>query len=392
MGNPRVNLLVPAARVGDVHAMGEGRHARFTVRSAGVRTSVVAFGNGTAIGAEEAGGGERPPRHDLVARLEANEWNGAVEPRLVLRLLYPIPGPCEDGEGGCANCSCRARGDEWWDAVWAELEGPLTSPPCEASGQPRAVVDERGRGLVGCLGDLLSTGESIAIATLDCSRRRSLLESELDPVRFGRPPGVVLSARCSSTTLRERLAQLEDPAAALVDYATIARDPGALARFTHVFALDPPQGPHMLDTLREQGGESPCFIHLGWGAAEVELAGMALEQDYGLRAPLTAIYRALAALPPSQNDALEALLAGDGRHPRPPALVGRCLRVLVELHLVELERSGATVRCELIGRDRSSGRVELERSEAFRACAALHREGMRFLTEQGQPKETARAA
>src|SRR5439155_6234133 len=88
IGNPGVNLLVPAARVGDVRTMGEGRHARFTIRSGGVRTSVVAFGRGRdGIGGGSAGA---EPRHDLVARLEANEWQGAVAPRLVLRSLHPV--------------------------------------------------------------------------------------------------------------------------------------------------------------------------------------------------------------------------------------------------------------------------------------------------------------
>ncbi len=388
MGNPRVNLLVPAARVGEVRGMGEGRHARFTVKSAGVRTSVVAFGNGTAIGAE----GETQ-RHDLVARLEANEWNGSVEPRLVLRSLYPVAPPaCADGGEGCANCSCRARGAEWWDAVWTELEGPLAPSAAKPAARPRTVVDERGCGLAGSLGDLLSTGEPVAIATLDCSRRRGLLECELDAARFRRPPGVVVSARCSPAAVRERLARLEEPALVLIDYATIARDPAALAGFTHVFALEPPTRESELDSLRAHGGENPSFLHLGWGAAELELAAMVLEQDYGLRAPLAAVYRALAELPSVHGEALEALLAGDGRHPRPPTLVGRCLRVLRELDLVALGRSGATVKCEVFRRDRSSGRAQLERSEAFRAYSALYQEGTRFLTEQGQPKVTAKAA
>jgi single-stranded-DNA-specific exonuclease len=391
MGNPRVNLLVPAARVGDVRAMGEGRHARFTVRSAGVRTSVVAFGNGTAIGAD--GDGDGSPPHDLVARLEANEWQGALESRLVLRSLHPVPGSSCAGVGeGCAHCTCRARGEDWWEAVWTELESPLVPPAAKRVGPARTILDERGRGLVGCLGDLLSTGEPVAVATLDCSRRRNLLGCELDAPRFRRPPGVVLSVRCSAVALRDRIARLEDPAFALIDYTTIARDPAVLGRFTHVFALEPPPGPRLLATLREHAAGKQCFLHLGWGTAELELAGMVLEQEYGLRAPLAAVYRALSASPSAQAAHLEELLAGDGRHPRSPALVGRCLRVLVELGLVELQRSGATVRCQVVRRDRSSGRAELERSEAFRAYSALHREGTRFLSDQEQPKRTAKAA
>jgi hypothetical protein len=184
---------------------------------------------------------------------------------------------------------------------------------------------------------------------------------------------------------------LREPAFVLVDYATIASDSGLLERFPHVFALDPPPSERLLETLRHSGGAGgEAFLHLGWGDAEVEFALAALEQEYGLRAPLAALYRLLAAGPEGiGGDELEALLSGDGRHPRPPALVGRCLRVLQELGLVELERSGATVKCTIRPLE---GRVELEQSETFRACSAIQREGLRFLSKQGdrKKKRTAR--
>jgi single-stranded-DNA-specific exonuclease len=391
MGNPGVNLLVPAARVGDVRPMGEGRHARFTVKSAGMRTSVVAFGNGTAIGAGAADG-DSEPRHDLVARLEANEWLGSVEPRLVLRSLHTLPACAEEDTAGCSHCQCRARGDDWWGTVCRELDAPADAQPPPVSGSPRTVLDWRGRGALGCLGDLLSTGEPVAVATLDCSRRRGLLARELDATRFGRPAGAVLSSHCAPAVVSDRIERLGEPALALVDYATISRDPGLLSRFTHVFALDPPQDADLLAALRASGGDEPGFLQLGWGEAELELAAKVLEQELGLRGPLAALYRALAGQPEAAEGSQGSLLAGDGRHPRSPALVARCLRVLAELGLVVLQRTGATVKCELTSRDRSGGRVELERSEAFRAYAALHRRGLRFLNEQAQPKGTARAA
>ena len=147
----------------------------------------------------------------------------------------------------------------------------------------------------------------------------------------------------------------------------------------------------------DDGRESESFLHLGWGAAEVELATRALEQDQGLRGPLASIYRALAARPEGlAGEALEQELCGQGRHPRTPALAGRCLRVLAELGLLDVETSGATVRCR-ISSARSdgysdNGRVDLERSSAFRFHSALHREGLRFLSEQAQPARTERAA
>lgn len=81
-GNPEPVLVVPAARVSGVRAMGEdGRHARFTVSSGEGRAGARAVAFRTPPASLQALG-ERP--HDIVARLEANEWNGRVEPRLVL--------------------------------------------------------------------------------------------------------------------------------------------------------------------------------------------------------------------------------------------------------------------------------------------------------------------
>src|ERR1035437_8352086 len=44
LGNPAPRLLIPGGRFGDLRRMGEGRHARFSVRSGGVRANAVAFG------------------------------------------------------------------------------------------------------------------------------------------------------------------------------------------------------------------------------------------------------------------------------------------------------------------------------------------------------------
>ena len=78
-GNPAVSLMVAGAVLRDVRPMGEGKHARFTVESDGVRAGAVAFGNDGKLGVEE---GEAV---DATFVLEVNEWRGVSEPRLVLR-------------------------------------------------------------------------------------------------------------------------------------------------------------------------------------------------------------------------------------------------------------------------------------------------------------------
>jgi hypothetical protein len=157
----------------------------------------------------------------------------------------------------------------------------------------------------------------------------------------------------------------------------------------HLFALDPPPFPSLEALLHAGGRDGASFVHLAWGPAELAFAGRAIEHEFGLRASLAAIYRALAAHPDGLGGApLEGLLTGSGDHPRSPALVGRCLRVLSELRLVELEDPGATVRCKITGR----GRAELERSPAFKAYAALREEGLKYLSEPAQPTRRASAA
>ena len=145
MGNPGVRLLVPSARVRDVRTMGEGdRHARFSLHSGAHRALGVAFGRSSL------GVGDDDPV-DAAVRLEVNHWNGSVEPRVVLRELYPreLPG------GGAARVEAQAmsggalRGASWratspsarWLRRRLESSRPRRTPPA-APTAPAAVVCE----------------------------------------------------------------------------------------------------------------------------------------------------------------------------------------------------------------------------------------------------------
>ena len=107
MGNPAPRLLVPGARFTDVRPMGEGRHARFSVSSGGARARAVAFGCDGRLGSTSA------EPLDATFRLERNVWNGAVEPRLVLRHAQP-----------CAPAPIEVLGEpaDYLEAVLAELD------------------------------------------------------------------------------------------------------------------------------------------------------------------------------------------------------------------------------------------------------------------------------
>jgi single-stranded-DNA-specific exonuclease len=383
IGNPGVSVLVPAARVSDVQPMGEGRHVRFTVSSGGVRSRAVGFGIGAATAPVLRDSGTR---HDLTARLEANEWRGAVEPRLVIRSLHTLACDDESGAGGCGACACRRDDPGWWDAVWAAYEQPQPRPPVCAGGGERNVVDRRGQGAMGVLGDLMTTGEPLLVMCADVSRRAALLERDLAAERFGRADWVRLSSHCGPGAIERARACGSAPV--LCEYGALDVDPSPPRQFKHVFALDPPPHGETSEALRRSAGDGPAFLHLGFGAAEVEFAQRVLDHEHALRPHLEAIYRALAALGADGAEVSRAVLEGDGRHPRKAAVAGRCLRVLAELSVASFERTSGTLRCRIT----NDGRADLERSEAFRACAEAAAEGHRFLETQTPVTPRARAA
>ncbi len=94
-GNPDPRLIVPSARVRTVRPLGqEGKHSRFDLESGAGRAQGVAFGINGALESRQ------DQSLDLSVRVEVDRWNGAVQPRVVLRELYPL-----------AESGRRSRGD-----------------------------------------------------------------------------------------------------------------------------------------------------------------------------------------------------------------------------------------------------------------------------------------
>ena len=274
MGNPGVRLLVPAARLTDPRPMGENKHVRFTVESGGVRARAVAFGTAGKLPCDADG------PVDATFTLELNEWQGSVEPRLVLKCARPSePGPIE------------VVGED----AWAELTARRTSPqPTQTVASATfGVRDRRGGGLAGTIHALVASGEPVLVVCAHTDKRLRHLE--------GRVGGF-----------------------ALTSHAALARDPGLAARFAHVVLMDPgdpplPAGP---------------MVHLAWGPPEVDWTLSSHEREHDLRTAITSLYRALRG-----GRELEAAL----RELWSPAQAGRALRVLVELGLVELDGRRAIV-------------------------------------------------
>jgi single-stranded-DNA-specific exonuclease len=364
MGNPGVNLLVPGAGLVDVRPMGEeGRHARFTVEAGGARCRAVSFGCD----------GRVPVAPDVPAdatfRLERNSWNGAVEPRLLLRHATPCaPAPIEvlgepaDGAWLAAvldelraGAAGGGRDGSPLDGLRAGASGggrdgsPLDGLRAGASGggldasapAARTVLPRHGEGCVAVLRDLVASAAPVLAVCADVSRRL---------------PG--LQARAGGF--------------ALCSHAALARAPQLADRFQHLVVLDPPAHPEEDERLRR--GPADAFTHLLWGAAELRFSQQIHESEYGLRAALVSLYRALRDAGGAAGEELERLLRGDGRHARSPRLAARLVAVLEELELVSLDRELPALRVV------SAARTELERSPTYGAARRRHEDGLRFLS------------
>jgi single-stranded-DNA-specific exonuclease len=360
IGNPAVSLLVPAARLVDPHPMSEGKHVRFTVEAGGVRARAVAFG----LGALPEGAAEG--RLHATFTLELNEYQGAVEPRLVLRKLLPAgeaapelvgeaaPGTPEwlaevlaaaprgvlVGAGRAGGGVALAGRDLGAAATWARasLDDLAVRARGRAPGR-RTVRDRRGTGLAGTIAALVHTGEPVLVVCADAVVRQRQMA--------GRLGGYAI---CSWDAL-ERMPDLADA-------------------YTHVVAMDPPLHPDHEGLLL--AGDPDRLAHLAWGDPELRFGRDVLERDLALRPSLVAAYRALR----DGSGLAEAL--GD----RPVAPAGRVLSVLVELGLVELGPDGDLAVPP-------AQHTDLERSAAFRAAAQRHAEGMAWLTSASA---TSRAA
>ncbi len=329
IANPSVSLLLPAARFSDARTMGEGKHARFTVRSGDVRAAAVAFGV-SKVECEEP--------LDATFSLEVNEYNGGVEPRLVLRDARP-----------CTAAPIVVVGEppDYLTAMLDELRRPLQPVPAPGGAGEAAqldaarIRDRRGGGVAGTIGALVASGEPVLVVAADAPLRERHLSAILGGFEL-----------CSHDAL--------------------ARDPGLARADAHVVMLDPPAGP-----IRAHG----AMTHVAWGPAELGFAHHIHERQHDLRASLTATYRALRDAGGAAGGELEALLRGDPQAPRPAMLAGRVLRVLAELGLVSLDPHSMTLTVP------PAERTALERSAAFRAYQQRYEDGSRWLTMQ-----TAKAA
>jgi hypothetical protein len=251
----------------------------------------------------------------------------------------------------------------WLAELLAEVErlrGPRASA-ADAEDAPAPtpfdyglIADRRGEGGLAIVSDLVAGGASVLVLCADVPRR---LEG--------------LSARAGGFALCSHLA--------------LERAPELGRGFDHVVALDPPASRVQDARMRASSSAgAKSWTHLTWSDAELRFAQQIHESEYGIRAALVPLYRALRDLGRVAGEELGRLLRGDG-HGRSVQSAARLVAILEELELVSLDRELQALAVV------STERTELERSAIFRAATARYEDGQRFLLEtattptDGQP-------
>jgi len=363
MGNPGVRLMVPSARVSDVRTMGEGKHARFSLHSGAHR----------ALGVED----EEPV--DAAVRLEVNHWNGSVEPRVVLRELYPL----DEAPGESIplhTCSCEDA--EWWSRFEAEIgrdlgAGAAASAPAAAGSREVAVG---GGSATVAIAELVSSGAGVLAVCADASRRAALASGATGLARFNGGAALVACHRCGRDWLAGLVAR-DDGGLALTDYAALAAEPRLAAAFEHVVMVDPPASGADESRCGTAATAGPGFLHRLWSEAEQGFAIAAAAQRNASRATVASVFRRLREAGDVAGSGLRAALAGADAYPLGPEAAARCFRVLSELGLVAGDPSGGAGSVGVV----SSEGTDLEHSAAFRAYSADHSEAQTYLERPKQP-------
>ena len=166
--------------------------------------------------------------------------------------------------------------------------GRRDGPPADRRARPRPPRGRHRRDVAG----LVHTGEPVLVVVADAALRARQLAPIVGGLRL-----------CSHAALRA--------------------DPG-LADGAHVVVIDPPATPAAaVDLLAGAAGRT---VHLAWGRDELDWTAQLHEREHELRAPLSAIYRALRALETAGARRSRRRCAGirerPGRQRRPGARCG----------------------------------------------------------------------
>jgi single-stranded-DNA-specific exonuclease len=427
MGNPGVRLMVPSARVTDVRTMGEeGKHSRFSLHSGSHRALGVAFGR-TSFGVGD------DDMLDAAVRLEVNHWNGAVEPRVVLREVYPL----DEGPDAVSAHPCAGDEAEWWARFEAELDRDLTAQGNAVErnsriergslhgspGGSRRMVESHGSSPTATIAELVSSGAGVLAVAADASRRAALANGATGLARFNGGAALIACHRCSAEAVAG-LAARASGGLALVDYAALAMAPDLAAKFEHVVLVDAPRTP--LDVERvtlpfgsagpSLDGSGPAearaaakpdkaalleiartailsvtdpsvapptaanpagtgFVHPLYSDAGRKFSLAVLGRQAPSRETIAGVFRALRTVGQASGPQLREALTGPDPHPLDPETSARAFRVLRDLELVAGDTNLGTGVVGVV----SSAGTDLERSAAFRVYSKEFSEAQSFL-------------
>jgi single-stranded-DNA-specific exonuclease len=374
MGNPGVRLMVPSARVSDVRTMGEGKHARFSLHSGAHRALGVAFGR-SSLGVED----DDPV--DAAVRLEVNHWNGSVEPRVVLRELYPLG----EGESDSPTHPCDCEEAEWWERFETEASaGPVAHSsriPRERRHEDERVTVSGASSVTVAIAELVSSGAGVLAVCADASRRAGLASGATGLARFNGGAALIACQRCGRSRVRGLLARGQ-AGLALIDYAALAAEPDLAVAFEHVVLVDPPRNAG--DEARVRGGhdgESAGFLHPLWTEAEIPFSLSVLEEQTASRGTVARVFKALREDGETSGPQLWTALSTGGAHPLSAESAARCFRVLQELGLLAGEPNSGDGSVRVV----SSEGTDLERSAAFRAYSEEFSEAQQYLERRKLP-------
>ena len=327
----------------------------------------------------------RPPGPlDLSVELELNEWNGAVEPRVVLGDALPGRPTATAADGAQERRSASTSSGA---ATTLELEAqlepwpPRRRPPAAARASTSTAAAPRAS-------RRSPRSPPAARRCWRCARMRSAAASwssaAARPARFGGGELAIVSARLGDEAVAAAEARVSAAGCGVVlaDWAALARDPGARRALRPPGARRPAAVRSPRPALRRAG---EGYLHRLSGKPEAEFALRVHADEWPSRSSLAdALPGARCGRPrrPRRATAARALLCGDGRaHPLSPEIGGA---LGAGARRAGLDRMGAApALIALLGVVSSTG-TDLERSAAFVAYRDRYEEGRRYLSEGRQ--------
>jgi single-stranded-DNA-specific exonuclease len=353
IGNPAPKILVPAARLAAVEAMGDGKHLRMLVASEGARCGAVAFGKGESLEALRATGVV-----DVICRLETNSFRGALSQRLSLVELRDVHDDACDH--GCAGLPRLAAGADVVPMALARYDGPR-------------VRDARDAGGLALAATLAASGNSTCVLVNDLAPRCRELGDALDSTRFGGVRPVMLPWRLGAEARAERAGAARESSLAVVEHRAFARLAELHGAFAHVVVLEPPL--HADEALALRALPVATTMHLAYGQSDLTAARAAAERE-APRALMVALWKAGRAGEPTAAQALASAVDWSAAGLVPPPTgeaVAEAIDVLVELGLATRDGDVLRLAAPATKADPSTSttyqRVEARRRDALERIA-----------------------